>query len=477
MTGIVAVFLLPGGMGTAHGAELRVGAATVSITPDRPVALRGHHRTRIAREVRSPVTATALALEAREDGEAVDRAIIVSCDLCVIPRVLTEAVRARAAERIQGLEVRKAFLCATHTHTAPQMIEGMYNIPEKGVMQPAEYVDFAAGRISEAMVRAWESREPGAVGWGLGHAIVAHSRRPVYADGQARMHGATHIPDFRRLEGFADHGVHVLFLWDEERDPVAIVVNVACPAQAQTGSKRRIFADYWHHVRESLRDKYGDDVSVVGLCGASGEHTPLLQYRESAERRMREARGNRLVEEAARRIVNAVREAHEVARTDIRSDLEFAHTVREIELPRRRITEDQYKAARAKLETLESEDPPPDNLVNHRYRIRERVLQAYRMQDQDYRMELHALRLGDVAICSNDFELFADFGVQIQARSPALQTIVVQLAGPGLYVPTRRAVEHGVYSTGVEETVLGPEGGQSLADQTVKTLEALWVER
>ena len=46
-----------------------------------------------------------------------------------------------------------------------------------------------------------------------------------------------------------------------------------------------------------------------------------------------------------------------------------------------------------------------------------------------YKMELHVLRLGDVAIATNPFELFLDYGVQIEGRSPALQTFLIQLAG------------------------------------------------
>src|SRR5690606_29482132 len=65
-------------------AELHVGGATASISPDRPVALAGQRHTRISRGVEGPVTATALALEAREGARVVDRAILVSCDLVAI---------------------------------------------------------------------------------------------------------------------------------------------------------------------------------------------------------------------------------------------------------------------------------------------------------------------------------------------------------------------------------------------------------
>jgi hypothetical protein len=89
-------------------------------------------------------------------------------------------------------------------------------------------------------------------------------------------------------------------------------------------------------------------------------------------------------------------------------------------------------------------------------------------------MELHVIRLGDIAICTNPFELFTDFGIQIKARSRALQTFVIQLAGSGGYVPPEKAVRGGGYSATVESNVVGPEGGQVLADKTVESINSLW---
>ena len=85
-----------------EAAELWVGAATISITPDEPVALAGQRHLRIAREVESPVTATALALESRDGAESREQTILVSCDLVAIRSGVIEAVRARLAERLPG---------------------------------------------------------------------------------------------------------------------------------------------------------------------------------------------------------------------------------------------------------------------------------------------------------------------------------------------------------------------------------------
>ena len=91
------------------------------------------------------------------------------------------------------------------------------------------------------------------------------------------------------------------------------------------------------------------------------------------------------------------------------------------------------------------------------------------------RGKLHALRLGDVAICTNPFELFVDYGIQIKARSKAIQTFVIQLAcNSGLYLPTPKAVRGGSYSGNPHVSRVGPEGGQVLVEQTVKAINALW---
>jgi hypothetical protein len=53
---------------------------------------------------------------------------------------------------------------------------------------------------------------------------------------------------------------------------------------------------------------------------------------------------------------------------------------------------------------------------------------------------------------------------------------VIQLAGPGGYLPTARAARHGGYGAVIQGSRIGPEGGQVLVDRTVDTLRALWAE-
>ena len=65
----------------------------------------------------------------------------------------------------------------------------------------------------------------------------------------------------------------------------------------------------------------------------------------------------------------------------------------------------------------------------------------------------------------------------MQARSEALQTFVVQLAGSpawGAYLPTSKAVKGGAYSAVIHSSLIGPEGGQVLVDRTVELIDSLW---
>lgn len=457
---------------TVPAADLCIGGATKSITPDQSVALDGHRNLRMSNKIESPITATALALESRDKEKVLDQAIIVSCDLVAIRQGILEKVREKVKPHLPDFDIRKLFLSATHTHNAPVTLEGRYTLPAQGNMKPGEYVEFLAARVGEAIVESWRNRRIGKVGWGLGQAVVAQNRRAVYADGTAQMYGATNTPKFRSIEGYEDHSLDVLFFWDSQDRLVATAINVPCPAQEAEGGLS-ILADFWHPVRETLRKKHGKDLLVLAWTGAAGDQSPHLMYRKAAEERMRKLRGLTRLEEVALRIVSGWEDAYECACKDIRRDAVLRHCVQEIELPHRKVTEAELAEARKEAAKYAS-----DPAQRWNFRWHQGVVERYEAQkagrEGPYKMELHVLRLGDVAIAANDFELFTDYGVQMKARSPAVQTFVIQLAGSGGYLPTERAVRGGGYSAVIQSSRVGPEGGQALVEQTVRTIGELW---
>src|SRR5690606_26248622 len=132
-----------------------------------------------------------------------------------------------------------------------------------------------------------------------------------------------------------------------------------------------------------------------------------------------------------------------------------------MDLPMRIVKEEEYEYSK---EMRDRDLSNPEDAIKYHRRIvwHEEVLNRYERQKEEahpqYKMDFNILRIGDIAICTNSFELFTDYGIQIQARSPALQTFVIQLVGPGTYLPTERAVEGGHYSAIVQSNRVGPEG-------------------
>jgi hypothetical protein len=90
-------------------------------------------------------------------------------------------------------------------------------------------------------------------------------------------------------------------------------------------------------------------------------------------------------------------------------------------------------------------------------------------------MDLHVIRLGDIAIATNPFELYLEYGSQMKARSRAEQTFIAQLTSDrGGYLPTRAALPGKAYGSRVTENTVGPEGGELLVERTVEIINSMW---
>ena len=189
------------------------------------------------------------------------------------------------------------------------------------------------------------------------------------------------------------------------------------------GAPNEISADFWHDVRQELRRRHGEELFVLPQCAPAGDLSPHLIYRKQAEAEMDRRRGLSRRQEIARRIANAVDDVLPAAQSAVKDRLIFRHTIARVDLP-------------------EHEPPAP----------------PFYETDSVRPIEMHVLRLGDVALATNPFELYVDYATRIEARSPAVLTMLVQLAsGSSGYLPTARGVAGGGYSA--DKFVVGPAGG------------------
>ena len=473
------------------------GWAMEDITPLRPTAVFGQFHDRISKGTLDPLTVTALVMESVDaEGKPVSRSAMVSCDLNDMPSFLQDAVKRRLAVELAGFESNNIFLAATHIHTGPFLSrfgtyndpdDGMFGFPDyiEGLITPEEYCEFFIAKVCNAVKTAWLNREKSGVSWQLGHAAVGHNRRLVYDDGSAVMYGNSDSVDFRGPEGPEDNGVEMLYFWDERDELTGVLVNVACPAQV-VENLEYITADYWGAFRKKLWGKYSRKLPVFAMCGAAGDQSPRdLIRRDRGEKDMFSMEG---VDEIGGRLLNTFEYKLEDAKRSIVGNPVLKHACRIIPLPYRRVTKTEYEKAKVRYDELikrYGEGNKPDisaddyKLFGDFYALYDcmGVFQNRKYVEKSpvYNVESHIIRIGEIAIASNPFELFTVYGLMIKARSVAVQTFISQLSCDDAgYLATYAAIKGGSYSTSAAAGLVGPEGGQLLVDQTVRYINDLW---
>ena len=513
---------------------LNIGWGRRSINPGKPVAITGQFYLRVSQGELQPVTANALAIENGDDAVIFASADLVSCGM-MLP-IVREKLRALAPD----LPVEKLILSATHTHSGPSCVK-LKDFPNPvECLQGDEAAEFIASRIAEAVAEAWKSRAPGKVAYGYGFAATGLSRRVVYLDdvskrpgadqragfsvnGHAKMYGNTNDPMFSHFEAGTDSFINLLYTFDAADKLTGALINVPCPAQTN-GHAWLLHPGFWHQVRRNLRAKYGD-IGILPQCAGAGDLVPHQVYYRAAEtRRYRlkypeqfaeltnhppytppgafETEAEQKTRQAAdvldmlraedigSRIAAAFDEVLAWAGKEKFAAPELRHEVKTVALERRLFPEAVYKVEKANLDKFEAEpwrtDGEPcavmrsnSTLAARRARCR-RVVDAYEAEHPQTTLDVavHAVRIGDVAFASNRFELFMDYMHRIQARSPFVQTFIVQLTADngmtgGSYLATERAVANKGYSASPYCNQVSPTGGQQLVDDTVEMLKAL----
>ena len=175
-----------------------------------------------------------------------------------------------------------------------------------------------------------------------------------------------------------------------------------------------------------------------------------------------------------------------------------------VTLPRRRASYTDFKEAQAELARLTAIMPedkafeefcaethanekldgpgPYDSKLHHFVLIKNAQAVIKRYEDQDanpeYIFDMNVVRLGDIAIANNPFELYLYYGQNIKARSHAFQTFLVQLSGGGNfhagYLPSPDAEKFGGYGGLIINGQVGSDGGYKLADITVDEINKLF---
>lgn len=447
---------------------LRIGWAQRGITPNGPAMLQGQMHVRVARSTLDPLYVTAMAIEG---GSPCDEAVILSFDIAMVDLALLDAIRRKVTPRLPGFDPDKLIGAATHTHTSLVYIDEYYTHPGGDVMPTAQVWDFLVQQASDAVVEARQALAPTKVGRAYGHAVVAHNRRAFYASGDAVMYGQTARPDFRWVEGFEDHSLDVLFVWDAAGKLAGAVINIPCPSQVDE-HLTQYSADFWHEIRVDLKKRFGERFWVLPMCGPAGDQSPHFIVYAKQEEEMRKRRGVSERQEIALRVGDAVSRALACTHP-AEGELAFRHSIKRVKLTPRQVNKRERDWAETEVARVRGKM----DMSSWWPVYLQRVVDTYdgKFRPSAVPVELHFLRIGDAVIATNPFELYQDYGLQIKARSPAGQTILSQLTnGTGFYLPSKRAVEGGGYGAMPAVCKVGPEGGQELVEHTITGITELF---
>jgi hypothetical protein len=227
-----------------------------------------------------------------------------------------------------------------------------------------------------------------------------------------------------------------------------------------------------------LKEHFGENFCTVGLCSAAGDQSPRDQLRwlRGVEPSMQDIEGTIFV---GKRLANAIIEAFETAKHTLTDKIALNHKTEILNLPIKKVSDEEYASAKAHLDAyIKQADKDVFNFEDM-IRIHPEVgtLFYYNWQQgiDSLPAEIHVVRFGDMAIASNPFELFLEFGNQIKVRSKAKQTMLIQLASDKMgYLPTAKAEEQGGYGTSIFSCLFDHTGGELLVEKTLETIKSLF---
>lgn len=506
--------------------KLFIGWAEEDITPNGKVSLVGQFAERISEYVEKPLTATAMAVECGNE-----QAILCSVDLASVSWMLVDSILDKVSKKSKDIDIGKIIISAIHTHTGPGYFGrsanssfkytkdlvgsnsgSMRNLLEKYLPAGKKYVEAAKiegnrdilsdeqinemliENISNAIVSAWNNRQQAGFANAFGRAAVGMCRRATYSDGSAQMWGDTNRAVFEAVEGGSDTGIELMYVFGANKNLTGIVANIACPAQCV---QHRLFVspDYWGEVKKLLREHFGKDIFLLALCSAAGDQCPvdivrwvepesdvndpnierLHPLKRKADPSMFDLAG---MKKAGKRIANEIIDVYNDGLDELQTEVEFEHRVCKMQLPLRRATlEDEKNAIKGIQDYLARKEGDVDFNDAAKLQIHLGILKRMELQEimDIVEIDSHIIKLGSIAIATNPFELFLDYGNKIKARSHAEQTFLIQLAnGAEGYLPTEKAEKGGHYSAFISSGLVGHQGGEQLVNETLKNINEMF---
>ncbi|MCL2035265.1 MAG: hypothetical protein FWG94_11135 [Oscillospiraceae bacterium] len=456
----------------------RAGFGSADITPrGGPISLTGQWEARVTEEIRNPLMACAMVIQSDSA-----RTIWVACDLAVIVKSFSDEVKRLLRASLPGFEDSQLILSATHIHTGPEpTMDSPEFIPVetensgslKNAIPPDECCRQAALGVEQAVLNAASSLAPSCFEAAVSYTITGVSRRVAYKDGTGQMYGALHTPQLAGMEGRDGGPMQMIYVRRmSDSRLTGIIAAVPCPAQADEMA-RYVTADYWATVREVIKKEWGEGVVVLGLSRSAGDLSPHTMIDDG--KLINKMYGEDGAAIMGRRVGKAVVRAADEAVALYGQDAAYKHICAYESLPLWSVTRDEYEDAKAYLANAAKGGAGTLEEMTA-YATAEVRVKNYERAPNECSANFHAVRIGDIALITNPFELFIEYADRIRMACPEAQVIDVQLAGDDYlgYLPTQRAINAGGYSAQIYACSCDAKGGDMVVEKSTALIKSLF---
>lgn len=437
--------------------ELRVAISERKITPPVGVDLSGFgHREGPSEAVHDDLWCRAVVLE---DGAT--RLGIVALDLLELDFELDAAVR-RAVSDATAIEPERLLLNCSHTHAGPAT-----GAPEGTASKNRGYLSRLPAEIAAAVREAEKGLSAGRLSYGETGVQIGIDRRERQPDGSI---------DFgRNPDGPADTRMRVIRVETGQAAPAVVIFNHACHGTALKGENREISAEWMGEAVSRLRRTAGDALTPIflqGCCGQINSDVSAATFEEV----------ERIGARAAEAVALAMQAARPVEPVPLGAQLQRIGLPLQ-DPPSPDLARADLREAQSNAERLRRNGAHPyvvrafDSLVAHARDMVERS--ERRAEGETAPFVVQVLRLGELAIVGLSGEVFFEFALEIQRRSPFRHTLVLGYSnGCTCYVPTEEAFGEGGYEADESFRWYGipplrPDAGEVMVEAAARMLADL----